>query len=252
MRFMERAIKALGYHRRPYAAGAIGTVLFILLCVTIQTARQLNLTTKLNFQNRLAQFDTSAVRSADHLIVVVKQTYHAVGAEYQQAWWLVVGGFITITAVFTIIGAITRRKETAAYLLVGKSPADIVAQYVLENVIVYVCGFAVAGVLVVCFGGMLTKQLTGLNQHLFDQRLANTVSDHAYQSLIKQLFDHRLTDFSAPGLMFPHPVGLHPVNANVSGLPMSFITGLISLIITQDVIFGSAVWHQRRQLRHHA
>ncbi|WP_390409460.1 FtsX-like permease family protein [Lacticaseibacillus jixiensis] len=252
MRFMERAIKALSYHRRPYVAGMIGVVLFSLLSVIIQTACQLNINTKLHFQNRLAQFDTSAVRSADHLIAVIKQAYLAVDHDYTTTWWLLVAGFALLSVAFTVISALMRRKETTAYLLVGKSPVDIVAQYLVENIMVFLVGFVIACGLAVCFGGMITNQLTSLNQHLFDHYLADNVSSRAYQDLIKQLFNHRLTDFSSQGLMFPHPVGLHPAANHVAGFAVSLVSGLLSIIVTQALVFGVAVWHQRRQLRHRA
>lgn len=250
MRFLERAIKALGYHRRPYLAGVVVAFFFTLLGVGLMTAAQLNQNTQTGFKNRLDQFDNSALKSANHLIAQVQAAYAEITADYRLWWWVGVAGLAVIAIAFAIGFAHSRRQETTAYLLVGKSPLDIVGQYLLENLVVYVAGFALAMVVAMCFTQVLDSRLTALNLHLLDQHLGDQVSATTFKKITKQLFAHRITDFSGDGLVVPHR-GPRPLTTELAGGGRTFIGGALSLLLGQAVVFIASVYWQRRRLRHH-
>ena len=201
MRFIERAIKALSYHRWLYCASALVVFGFTLISVSLLTANQLNLNSQTGFNTRLNQFDTDALRSAKHLVAQVTAAYTQVSAQYQTWWWDCVIGLAIIAAGFALGAAHHRRQETTAYLLVGKHPVDIIAQYLLENVITFTVGFVAALAIALCLTRILDSQLIKLNLRLLDTHLSNQVSATTYRKLTTQLFAHRITDFSGGDLV---------------------------------------------------
>lgn len=252
MRFLERAIKALGYHRRPYLVGVVVSGLFTIISMVILTAAKLNTTTQTGFKNRLQQFDTSAVKSATSLIKSIQTAYADVNAQYLNWWWVSLTVFAVIAFGFAIFLAKQRQQETTAYLLVGKSTGDIIGQYLLENLVVLIVGFSFAWVVLMCFTQVLDQQLIKLNIRLLDQQLNGQVSATSYAKLTKQLFAHRITDFSRDSLIVPHHgSGPRPDAAVLTGLSATCLGGLCALVIPQTLVYSLSVWRLRRRLRHH-
>lgn len=252
MRFLERAIKALGYHRRPYLAGVLVSGLFTIISMVLLTATRLNLTTQTGFKNRLQQFDTSAIKSADQLIKSVQTAYAGVNAQYINWWWASIFVLAVIAFGFAVFLSKQRQQETTAYLLVGKNSTDIVSQYLLENLVVFVIGFGFAWIVLMCFTQVLDQLLIKINATLLDQQLSGQVSATNFAKLTKKLFAHRITDFSKDSLIVPHRgVGPRPENTVLTGLSTTFLSGVCALVIPQTIVYFFSVWRTRRRLRHH-
>ncbi|WP_125710158.1 FtsX-like permease family protein [Lacticaseibacillus porcinae] len=252
MRFLERAIKALGYHRRPYLAGLLVSGLFTIISMVLLTATQLNLATQTGFKNRLQQFDTSAIKSADDLIKSVQTAYAGVNVQYGNWWWASIIALAVITFGFAIYLAKQRQQETNAYLLVGKSAPDIISQYLLEGLVVFVVGFGFAWIVLMCFTQVLDQVLVKLNATLLDQQLSGQVSATSFAKLTKKLFAHRITDFSQDSLVIPHRgIGPRPETSVLTGLSTTFLSGICALVIPQTLVYAISIWRARRRLRHH-
>ncbi|WP_461213370.1 FtsX-like permease family protein [Lacticaseibacillus sp. GG6-2] len=250
MRFLERAIKALSYHRWLYLASTVVVFCFTLLSVCLLTANQLNLNSQNGFKSRLCQFDTGALHSANHLIAEVQSAYTQVSVQYQ-AWWAdALIGLALVAGVTAIGAAYHRRRETTAYLLVGKSPADIVAQYLLENFVVFAGGFVLAMIVAIFLTQTLNDQLLGFNRYLIDHHLSSQLSATTFDKITKQLFAHRITDFSGNDLVFAHRKP-QPLNSQLIGGWQTFVSGAATVLITQGVVLSASIWWQRLRLRHH-
>ncbi|WP_407892478.1 FtsX-like permease family protein [Lacticaseibacillus sp. N501-2] len=249
MRFLERAIKALGYHRRPYLAGVLVSALFTIISMVLLTATRLNQVTQTGFKMRLQQFDTTAVKSATKLITSVQTAYTNVTAQYLNWWWVSIAMLALVTFGFAIYLAKKRQQETNAYLLIGKNAGDIISQYLLENLVVFVVGFGLAWLVLVCFTQVLDQHLIKLNATLLEQQLNGQVSASDFTKLTKQLFAHRITDFSQDSLVIPHRGGPRLDTVVLCGFSTTFLGGLGALVIPQTVVYAFSVWRSRRRLR---
>ncbi|MCI1986432.1 MAG: hypothetical protein LKJ69_09365 [Lactobacillus sp.] len=249
MRFIERAIKALGYHRRAYLSGIVGIFLFSLLSFVLLTAKALNHQNQTDFKDRLQQFDAQTLTTAKHLVTAANNAYTAVSARYQLWWYGLLIILFVIAAGCALFFSWQRRQETAAYLLVGKSTADVVAQYVLENLIVFTGGFLLAWCLAMVSTQWLDHWLHSLNLQLFASQLDGNVSLKAFKKITKQLFAHRLTDFSSNDLMLPEHGPRAQVTTLVGGAK-TYLYGAATLIISQVVVYTTMITLQRHRLLH--
>ncbi|MFD1484710.1 hypothetical protein ACFQ5J_05655 [Lacticaseibacillus baoqingensis] len=249
MRFMERAIKALGYHRRAYLGGLVGVFFFSLLSLILLTAQFLNRQTQNAFTTRLQQFDSQTLTIAQHLVKATNTAYSAVSSQYQLWWWGLLAALFATTAGCALVFAFQRRQETLAYLLVGKSTTDVVAQYVLENLIIFTGGYLLAWCAAMLGGTWLDHWLHTLNLTLFEQHLTPNVSVASFQKVTKQLFAHRLTDFSGNDLMFPQR-GMRMQPATLVGCMQTYLCGAGALIVSQALTYTAVISLQRHRLLH--
>ncbi len=176
----------------------------------------------------------------------MQTAYAGVNVQYTNWWWASIIALAVIAFGFAIFLAKQRQQETAAYLLVGKSSADIISQYLLENLVVFVIGFGFAWIVLMCFTQVLDQLLIKLNATLLDQQLSGQVSATNFAKLTKKLFAHRITDFSEDSLVVPHRgVGPRPENTVLTGLSTTFLSGICALVIPQTIVYSFSIWRTR-------
>ncbi|MFD1430576.1 hypothetical protein [Lacticaseibacillus mingshuiensis] len=250
MRFLERALKALNYHRRAYIATAVWTLVFTILSLFLLTFQAANRGALAAFKGRLGQFDKSALSGAAKLIDQVEKTYATVGQRLQLTWWIGVLVSLLVWIVFALLFAHFRRQETTAYLMVGKNAGDITAQYLLENVLVFTGVYVVLWLLATLFGDTAASWINDLNRHWFDTQLTKSGASEDLRTITKKLFANRLTEFNDQGLIFPHR-GPRPMEAGIVGMLPTYLAGLATMLIGQGSVFLAAITATKRRMLHH-
>lgn len=248
MRFIERATKALGYHRRAYSGVFIAALVFSLLSIFLLTMRAMTLSSLSMFQGRLKSLDQQA---ATRLIDLVQSTYRHIVSQYQLAWLGLLGVVFLLTAFFAWRFAQRRRPETAAYLMMGKSTGDIASQYVLETLLVFTVAFLAIAVLLTLLSSVLTGELTRLNRQWFDHTLTDRVSAKTFKKITTKLFRHRVTGFTGSELLFPGHNDPRQPNTGFSGLLPTYLAGILTVGLSQAITFSLSIWWAKRQLMHH-
>ncbi|MCX2455408.1 hypothetical protein [Lacticaseibacillus nasuensis] len=243
MRFVERALNALWYHRRAYAVLVIlagGVAAGAILLATATMMNQVNLA---GFLHRIAGLNHTAGRPLQR---IVTQAYHTIGSHYTLAWWACMGSLALIGVGFSLLQRKRRRTEITAYLVMGKSGWNIAAQAACEALIAFTLGFwlVVAGLAVISAG--VTNWLQDLNHQLMDATLRSQVSAGTVAKIMQKLFAHKVTEFNGTGLMLPHPD--QPPRL-LAGVWRTYFVGAGALMLSIGVAAGIGAWRTRRMMR---
>ncbi|WP_125705481.1 hypothetical protein [Lacticaseibacillus daqingensis] len=246
MRFLDRALGALRFHRRAYLGELFGILVFTCTSLFLLTCQNNITVMRQGFLSRLDQFDHSAVTQAASLIRTVKHTYATLAQSYQWGWWGLLVALAGISFALTLWAGRQRQGETTAYLLVGKSPWDIAAQYLLESLIVYAAGFTLVWLSVTLIGTSLGSQLSQFTNTAFTRTLTAALSGTTAAQDLEALMHAHLTSFSGPGLLAPGagPQPQVPLNGGLRTL----LAGALALLGGQGAALCLTLLLARRRL----
>ncbi|WP_461226472.1 hypothetical protein [Lacticaseibacillus suihuaensis] len=250
MRFLERTFSALRYHRAAYLTEFIASLLLCAVSILMLTVRAQGLGMRQNFGDRLAQFTPSAVTKAGQLIGGVQRAYSQLDSQLLWAWGLLIGATALVSFLFALLFARRRRQESLAYLMVGKSTGAILAQYLLESLIVAGAGFLAVWLLCLLFGANAAGWLSQLTRAGFSDQLQGTLATGTISRDLTTLMHSHVTTFSGPGLLVPNQApGARPALAlSGEGWTLVAIVGAVALGQASAWLLhlGRLRWHLRR------
>lgn len=234
MRFIERVTSAIRYHKRAYLGEFLLTVLFCLTGLMLWTIRHANATMRQGFLNRLQQLTTNGQTASGHVVRAVKSGYAALDARYAFTWWLILAITLLLCLAFGWWSARGRQAESEAYLILGKSTFDITAQYVSESLLVFLAAFLLTGLATFLLSGSLSNLLANQSRNALTAEFSRNVSSTTATQSLRALFQHKLTEFTGPGLFFPGPPPNAPQPAHqLYGTLPTLIAGCGTIIIGQ-------------------
>ncbi|WP_179395008.1 hypothetical protein [Lacticaseibacillus absianus] len=247
MRFIDRALGALRYHRRAYLGELLVALLFCAASLLLLSCQVATAGMRAGFSDRLAQFDDQALAQATSVLDTVKQTYVTLDQRYTWGWWGLVAAVTLLGFGFALWFNRRRRRETTAYLMVGKPLGDIAAQYLLESVLVFTLAFAGLWLLCALAGATLSNALHQLAQATFTTRLDRALSSASALKDITRLMHAHLTSFNGPGLL--RPAADPAPTTTISGSLQTLTAGLGALFAGQGLGWGVGLTRLRRHLQ---
>lgn len=252
MRFLERTLSAIGYHRRAYVGEFIGAMLFCILSIILLTSQSISHMLRQEFLNRLSQLAGQTSSASTTVLTAVKNGYLTLNQQYQLAWWGLIGATMLLSFGFALWFSRHRAQETEAYLLLGKSTWAIGGQYLLESLLIFVLAFMATSVLGLLVGSLVGAHLVDPIRAALGRAISSKVTAGNWKQAVTHLFQHQLTGFSGEGLFVPGPPpgGLNQ-GTQLAGGFTTLLSGGLALAGGQALALWGQLWHQKRQLVHH-
>lgn len=205
MRFMERVASAIRYHKRVYLGEFLLTAVFCLASLALWTIRHANADMRQGFINRLEQLTTDGHAASGPVVQAVKAGYATLDTRYTLTWLVVVAINLLLCLVFGWWSVRHRRAESEAYLILGKSTWSIAAQYVAESLAVFIAAFLLIALATFLLSDSLNHLLVNQSRNALTAEFSRSVSNTTANQSLRTLFEHKLTEFTGPGLFFPGP-----------------------------------------------
>ena len=253
MRFMERVTSAIRYRKRIYFGELLLAALFCLTSLALWTLRHAKANMRQGFLNRLEMLTTNGQTTSSRVVQAVKAGYASLDGRYVATWWLAVAITLLLSFGFGWWSAHNRRAESETYLILGKSPFDVAAQYVVESLLVFVGAFLFVGLVTFLLSDSLNHLLMTQSRNALTAEFSRTVSSSTATQSLKALFEHKLTEFTGPGLFFPGPPPNAPQPSHqLYGFVPTLLTGCGTIILGQGTAALAELSLLRRQLLHTA
>lgn len=204
MRFIERIIMGLGYHKRVHLLTLLSAMLFTAAGLFFQTNLRVENLSANNFTKHLHQFSPVAVRAVNRAGKAVTNAHQLQQQKYLLGFWIALAVFAVVTLVIALFMAKKRRGEVKAYLLADKSKTDIALQVSLESIVAYGVGFTATALISMIHTGFFTSMLTRFNRQAFTRTFV-ALDGLKLQTASKQLaklFSGKITDFNLHGLLY--------------------------------------------------
>lgn len=244
MRFMERVVSAIRYHKRWYLLEAAAVLVFLLASLFLWTLRQATSDMHQGFLARLRLLTPSGAQ-AGPVAATVNNSYAAVDQHYASAWLILVAAALLLSLTFGWWSAHRRRSESEAYLMLGKHPWAIAGQYVMESLLTFGATCLLTLLLVFLVGVHANHLLHDQASAALSAELGRRISTSSLTQSMQTLFSHKLTEFAGPGLFFPGPPAASHLLFPLAGTLPTILGGALALAVGA----GLAAYLQLSQLR---
>lgn len=232
MRFIERIIMGLGYHKRVHLLTLLSAILFTIAGLFFQTNLRLENLSASNFAKHLHQFAPKAVSAVSSASKAVTNAHRLQQQSYMLGFWIALGLFIALTIIIALVMTRNRQSEVTAYLLADKSKTDIAIQSALESLITFIIGFAVTTLTSLIHSAYFSGWLTRFNRRAFASKfvaLDGLQLKTAGKQLAK-LFTGRITDFNLHGLLYGRGQADHLLEG-LNGYTVTFAFGCSAVLL---------------------
>ncbi|WP_057893994.1 hypothetical protein [Lacticaseibacillus brantae] len=237
MRFIERTIRGIGYHRWHHLVLATITIGFVLVGLFLLTSQNFNSLANLQFNQRLSDLNLSN----EQAIVITNRVAaaHALLDANYQLWFLAAAGiFFLFNLGLAISAAYRRAAESRSYLLLGKSPTKVALQYATESMFTFTAVFIGVSLVLLIISGGITAWWNQLNQGLFQNSAGGRALLRQFNTQFSRIFDHQLTGFSDQSLLF----AAAPVSDSLLVYPkpflLVFLTGIGLILLSHLLAAG--------------
>ncbi|WP_155286104.1 hypothetical protein [Lacticaseibacillus zhaodongensis] len=249
MRFFERMFMGIKYHKRVHIIALVMAILFTISGLFFQTNLMLENLTSNNFTKRLEEFPRDILEQVNSASSVIMTAHHHQQQFYLTGFWITVTAFAVVTIALAVMLLRSRRAETQAYLVAGKSSADIALQGALESLTVFVTGFTITALVSLLSSGFLVNLINEQNRTAFIAAFSR--GDSGGLAIIKTslavLFQNRVTDFNIHGLLYGRGLVDHMLDGP-AGYSISFAFGAVIVVLVNFVVTYVQAFRMRAQL----
>ena len=238
MRFMERTIMGLRYHRKMNILIAALTAVYSIIGLFLRTNAANTTSNATNFSQRIAELpgsNTSGVTSAVLRAHSTQADYYNIAFAAATLIYLIL--LIVIAAIFVR----RQQAETAAYIGAGKQPFDIASQTALEGGISATVGFTIVSVIVSLFSATVSHWWAKANQFIFAHAIGQPRGTQ-HQEMSK-----RMTDFNPQSLLF----GDSGMSSQIPNTVVGFATVGVAAISAVVIVNLIVMMAQARTVRSH-
>ncbi|MHA3065748.1 hypothetical protein [Lacticaseibacillus saniviri] len=236
MRFIERIFLGLGYHRKYHIIVALLSAVFIGVSLFFLTIQNIDAAAISQFNGRLHQFSADSLSQADQLIQAINNAHQSVIHQTQVGLWLTIAIYSLLSLISAWVMTYRRFKETASYLLLGKSQADITAQYMFEASVTFTITFFLLSLVVLLFSNHLVVWWQGVYTQQITQQLNDNQITTQYADIFKQLFSNQLTGFTPSAFLYPDKS--IPLIKSPTGFIWTYCIGLAINLLTNISTIG--------------
>lgn len=232
MRFIERIIMGLGYHKRVHLLTLLSAILFTAAGLFFQTNLRLENLSASNFSKHLTQFSPKAVSAVSRASKAVTNAHRLQQQSYMLGFWIALALFVIVTIIIAVMMSKTRRGEATAYLLADRSKTDISLQSAIESLVAFIVGFAATTLLSMIYTGFFSNLLTRLNRQAFARKFValDGLQLKAASKQLTKLFSGRITDFNLHGLLYGRGQADHLLEG-LSGYTVTFAFGCAAVLL---------------------
>lgn len=220
------------YHKQVHLVAFFFAILFTISGLFFQTNLMLENMTSANFSRRLQEFPRNVLSQVTSASTLIIKAHRSQQHNYLNGFWLTVIIFAVLTIVCAVLLLHSRTAETHAYLLAGKSSADIALQCALEAFTVFVAGFTIIALLSLLASAPFVNFVSNHNHTAFIGELNR--GDSSGLSLIKAslsgLFKNRVTDFNIHSLLYGRGIG-DQLLQGPAGYSISFAFGAVIVVL---------------------
>lgn len=246
MRFMERTMMGLRYHRKMNILIAALTAVYTLIGLFLRTNAANTTSNANNFSQRIAELpgsDASGVTSAVLRAHSIQANYYNIAFVAATLIYLIL--LIVIAAIFVR----RQQAETAAYIGAGKQPLDIASQTALEGGISAAVGFTIVAVIVSLFSSTVSRWWTKVNQYIFTHTIGQPRGTQHQEMLqgIKVMMSKRMTDFNPQSLLFGDSGMGSQMPNNVVGFATVGVAAISAVVLVNLIVMVA----QARTVRSH-
>lgn len=246
MRFMERTIMGLRYHRKMNILIAALTAVYSIIGLFLRTNAANTTSNATNFSQRIAELpgsNTSGVTS------VVLRAHSTQADYYNIAFAAATLIYLILLIVIAAIFVRRQQAETAAYIGAGKQPFDIASQTALEGGISATVGFTIVSVIVSLFSATVSHWWAKANQFIFAHAIGQPRGTQHQEMLqgIKTMMSKRMTDFNPQSLLF----GDSGMSSQIPNTVVGFATVGVAAISAVVIVNLIVMMAQARTVRSH-
>ncbi|KRN29257.1 hypothetical protein IV38_GL000139 [Lactobacillus selangorensis] len=203
MRFLERAVASLLYHRKFALGIVLWSFLFLSGTLYLSTMIVLERQSLNQLDSRFYQLPTQTHQHAVQLLGPMQKVHRQLIQHYEFGLLLFIGICALVFLLFIAIYLRSRRKEFRIYRFAGKSNAFIGRQFMGETLLTFVLAFIFFFLLTLLFSKSLLSMFQNLNQQAFMQALNQiNISRTNFNRLLREIFQARLTPFNGNTLLF--------------------------------------------------
>lgn len=232
MRFIERIIMGLGYHKRVHLLTLLSAILFTAAGLFFQTNLRLENLSASNFSKHLNQFSPQAVSAVSRASKAVTSAHRLQQQEYMLGFWIALAVFVVLTIIIAVAMMKTRRGEATAYLLADRTKTDISLQSALESLITFVVGFSATTLLSLIHTNYFSNLIAHLNRQAFARKFValDGLKLKAASKQLTKLFTGKITDFNLHGLLYGRGQADHLLDG-LSGYTVTFAFGCAAVLL---------------------
>lgn len=264
MRFIERIILGLRYHRKLHIKIIIVTLLFTVLGLFLQTNIMLENQAQKTFTARIFRLTVPETRAQGqtgqisgkgdmgtkalpgktispvtrHAITKhINQIYQRQTNFYSTAFMIIVAAFTICIMTIIINFARGNHSETRALMLMGRRSSGIAAQNSLEYLTSFGVTFSIVAMPFLLFVSPILKLIEQLNRTVFLHALTSTADKSVASievSLAKLLHNH-ITDFTSSSLLIGHDFGSSKITPSISGFTIIFMLGTCIILFVSFI-----------------